>query len=66
MIDPWMTERPDRWKQMLMRSFRISETLDEQIKTECKRRRSDFSRFVRDAILLALRNRTYHGHDRSA
>jgi hypothetical protein len=67
MIDScWMKERRDRWKQMLMRSFRISEMLDEQIKEECKRRRTDFSSFVRNAILGAIRNRTYHGHDPSA
>ena len=52
--------RKDRWKPRLMRSFRISEHLEEMIKQECKRRNTDFSSFMRAAALGAMRNRTHH------
>ena len=54
------SDRKHRWKPRLMRSFRISEHLEEMIKQECKRRKTDFSSFMRDAALAAMRNRTYH------
>ena len=36
-----------------MRSFRVSEHLEEMIKQECKRRNTDFSSFMRAAALPA-------------
>jgi uncharacterized protein (DUF2336 family) len=53
-------ERSDRWKQRIMRSFRISEHLQEMVKSECQRRNTDFSSFMRNAVMGALRNRIYH------
>jgi hypothetical protein len=52
-------ERSNRWKQRNMRSFRVSKHLHEMIKLECKRRKTNFSSFIRTAALDALRNRTY-------
>jgi hypothetical protein len=37
--------------------------LEEMIKQECKRRKTDFSSFMRAAALGAMRNRTYRGGD---
>ena len=54
------TDRTNRWKPKLVRSFRISEYLEEMIKHECKRRNTDFSSFMRAAALGAMRNRTHH------
>ncbi len=59
-------DRSNRWKPRLMRSFRISEDLEEMIKQECKRRKTDFSSFMRTAALGAMRNRTYHRGDGSS
>jgi hypothetical protein len=56
-----MTETLDRsngGKQRLMRSFRVSEHLHEMIELECTRRKTNFSSFIRNAALGALRNRT--------
>jgi hypothetical protein len=53
-------DRPNRWQPRLMRSFRVSEHLEEMIKQECKRRRTDFSSFMRAAALGAMGNRTGH------
>jgi hypothetical protein len=58
-----ISDRKDRWKQKLMRSFRVSEHLEEMIKQECKRRNTDFSSFMRDAALGAMRNRKYDRGD---
>ena len=49
-----------------MRSFRVSEDLEEMIKQECKRRQTDFSSFMRAAALGAMRNRTYRRGDVSS
>jgi hypothetical protein len=54
-------EIADRWKQKLMRSFRISEQLDALIKQACRRNNEDFSSFVRAAVVRSMRNRAYHG-----
>ena len=54
------SDRSNRWKPRLMRSFRVSEHLGEMIKQECKRRNTDFSSFMRAAALGEMRNRTYH------
>jgi hypothetical protein len=59
-------DRSDRWRPKLMRSFRISEHLEEMIKQECKRRKTDFSSFMRAAALGAMRSRTYHRGDVSS
>jgi hypothetical protein len=59
-------DRSNRWKPRLMRSFRVSEHLEEMIKQECKRRNTDFSSFMRAAALGAMRNRTYHRGDVSS
>jgi hypothetical protein len=61
-----ISDRKNRWKQNLMRSFRVSEHLEEMIKQECKRRNTDFSSFMRAAALGAMRNRTYHRGDVSS
>jgi hypothetical protein len=60
------SDRSNRWKPRLIRSFRISEDLEEMIKQECKRRKTDFSSFMRAAALGAMRNRTYHRGDVSS
>jgi hypothetical protein len=60
------SDRSSRWKPRLIRSFRISEDLEEMIKQECKRRNTDFSSFMRAAALGAMRNRTYHRGDVSS
>jgi hypothetical protein len=60
------SDRSNRWKPRLMRSFRVSEDLEEMIKQECKRRQTDFSSFMRAAALGAMRNRTYHRGDVSS
>jgi hypothetical protein len=60
------SDRTNRWKQRLMRSFRVSEHLEQMIKEECKRRNTDFSSFMRAAALGAMRNRTYHRGDVSS
>jgi hypothetical protein len=52
-----------RWKLKLVRSCRISEYLHEMIKTECRRKNTDFSTFMRTAALGAMRNRTYQRSD---
>jgi len=57
------SDRTNRWKPRLMRSFRVSEHLEEMIKQECKRRNTDFSSFMRAAALGAMRNRTHHRGD---
>ena len=57
------SDRSNRWKPKLMRSFRVGEDLEEMIKQECKRRQTDFSSFMRSAALAAMRSRTYRrGH----
>ena len=61
-----ISDRKNRWKQKLMRSFRVSEHLEEMIKQECKRRNTDFSSFMRAAALGAMRNRTYRRGDVSS
>ena len=61
-----ISDRKDRWKQKLMRSFRVSEHLEKMIKQECKRRNTDFSSFMRAAVLGAMRNRTYRRGDVSS
>jgi len=43
-----------------------SEDLEEMIKQECKRRKTDFSSFMRAAALGAMRGRTYHRGDVSS
>jgi hypothetical protein len=53
-----MTEAPVRsngWKQRHMRSFRVGAHLHEMIRLECKRRNTNFSSFIRNAALGALR-----------
>ena len=60
------SDRSNRWKPRLIRSFRISEDLEEMIKQECKRRQTDFSSFMRAAALGAMRNRTYRRGDVSS
>ena len=60
------SDRTNRWKQRLVRSFRVSEHLEEMIKQECKRRNTDFSSFMRAAALGAMRNRTYRRGDVSS
>ena len=60
------SDRSNRWKPSLVRSFRVSEHLEEMIKQECKRRNTDFSSFMRAAALGAMRNRTYHRGDVSS
>jgi hypothetical protein len=59
-------DRLNRWKPRRVRSFRVSEDLEEMIKQECKRRQTDFSSFMRAAALGAMRNRTYHRGDVSS
>jgi hypothetical protein len=54
------SDRSNRWKPRLVRSFRVSEHLEEMIKQECKRRETDFSSFMRAAALGAMSNRTRH------
>jgi hypothetical protein len=49
-----------------MHSFRVSEHLEEMIKQECKRRKTDFSSFMRAAALGAMGNRTGHRGDVSS
>ena len=60
------SDRSNRWKPRLVRSFRVGEDLEEMIKQECKRRQTDFSSFMRAAALGAMRNRTYHRGDVSS
>jgi hypothetical protein len=60
------SDRSNRWKPRLVRSFRVSEHLEEMIKQECKRRQTDFSSFMRAAAMGAMRSRTYHGGDVSS
>jgi hypothetical protein len=60
------SDRSNRWKPRLIRSFRISEDLEEMIKQECKRRNTDFSSFMRSAAMGAMRNRTHHRGDVSS
>ena len=50
-----MTEKRDRWHHKIVRSFRISEPLDELIEQECKRLDADFSSFMRTAAVSAMR-----------
>jgi hypothetical protein len=57
------SDRSKRWKQRHMKSFRASEHLHEMIKLECKRRKTNFSSFIRNAALGALQNRPYHVSD---
>jgi hypothetical protein len=44
-----------KWRNRKVRSFRISEELEEMIKNECQRRNLDFSTFVRYAALALCR-----------
>ena len=60
------SERADRWKPSVVRSFRVSEHLEEMIEQECKRRNTDFSSFMRAAALGAMRSRTGHRGDVSS
>jgi len=60
------SDRSNRWKPRLVRSFRVSEDLEEMIRQECKRRNTDFSSFMRAAALGAVRNRTHHRGDVSS
>ena len=57
------SDRTNRWKPSLVRSFRVSEHLEDMIKQECKRRNTHFSSFMRAAGLGAMCNRTYHRGD---
>jgi hypothetical protein len=66
MVGEMYEDRSNRWKPRLVRTFRISEHLDEMIRQECKRRNIDFSSFMRNAALGAMRNRTYHRGDKSS
>jgi hypothetical protein len=49
----------NRWKNVLMRSFRLSPTLLEMIQTECVVKKLSFSEFVRQAATMHLRNRQF-------
>jgi hypothetical protein len=60
------SDRSNRWKPRLVRSFRVSEDLEEMIKQECKRRQTDFSSFMRTAALGAMRSQTYRRGDVSS
>jgi hypothetical protein len=60
------SDRSNRWKPRRVRSFRVSEDLEEKIKQECKRRNTDFSSFMRAAALGAMRGRMYHRGDVSS
>ncbi len=44
-----------KWRNRIVRSFRISEELEGMIMNECQRRNLDFSTFVRYAAVAACR-----------
>jgi hypothetical protein len=37
----------NKWRNRKVKAFRVSEALEEKIKYECERRRTDFSSFMR-------------------
>jgi hypothetical protein len=41
----------------IMRSFRLSEQLQEMIQQECERRNTNFSAFMRYAVVVAMHHR---------
>ena len=45
-----------KWRQRIIRSFRVSEALEEMIEQECKRRNTDFSSFMRYAAVAACQH----------
>jgi hypothetical protein len=47
------------FNQVHMRSFRLSEQLEELIMNECKRRNIEFSQFIRDAAIDAISGRPW-------
>jgi hypothetical protein len=47
------------FNQVRMRSFRLSEQLEELIMKECKRRNMEFSQFIRDAAIDAICGRPW-------
>jgi hypothetical protein len=47
------------FNQVHMRSFRLSEQLEELIMNECKRRNIEFSQFIRDAAIDAICGRPW-------
>ena len=47
------------FNQVRMRSFRLSEQLEELIMKECKRRNIEFSTFIRDAAIDAICGRPW-------
>lgn len=47
------------FNQVRMRSFRVSEALEELILNECKRRNIEFSQFIRDAAIDAICGRPW-------
>jgi hypothetical protein len=57
---------PDISYLNIMRSFRISTPLNELIKQECKRRNTDFSAFIRLAVLSSVQNRPNHSEEVTA
>ena len=48
------------FNQVHMRSFRLSEQLEELIMNECKKRNTDVSQFIRDACLDAICGRPWN------
>lgn len=50
-----------RWKKSIFRTFRLSPALMEMIKVECQRRGTDFSSYMRDAAISAMK----YAHRRS-
>jgi hypothetical protein len=44
----------NKWRNRKVKAFRVSEALEEKIKYECERRRTDFSSFMRYATVVVL------------
>ena len=55
--------KSDRCKQKLMRTFRVSEQLQEMIEQECERRNTNFSAFIRYAVVIAMHYRARQDAD---
>ena len=53
-----------KWKQTIIKSFRLSPALLDMIDTECRVQRTHFSKFVRYAVIAALKPGRYQatGH----
>jgi hypothetical protein len=52
-----------KWKQTIIKSFRMSPALLNLVEAECRAKRTRFSKFVRYAVIAALKPGRYQASE---